>query len=42
MVDNIGLCPPLIITDKEIDELFNRLKKSLDQTLEELRRREAA
>jgi 4-aminobutyrate--pyruvate transaminase len=42
MIDNIGLCPPLIITDKEIDDLFNRLKKSLDQTLEELRRREAA
>lgn len=29
--DRIALCPPLIITDEEIDELFSRFEKALDE-----------
>ena len=32
MNDSIGLCPPLIITEAEVDDLFNRLEKALDET----------
>jgi 4-aminobutyrate--pyruvate transaminase len=42
LADTIALCPPLIISESEIDDLFNRLEKSLDLTLEEVRRRKAA
>ena len=31
--DNITLCPPLIISEAEIDELFDRLTRALDRTL---------
>jgi 4-aminobutyrate--pyruvate transaminase len=31
-VDRISLCPPLIITEAEIDELFDRLTRALDKT----------
>lgn len=30
--DTIGICPPLIITEAEIDELFNRMERALDDT----------
>ena len=30
--DSIGLCPPLIITEAEIDELFDRVSQALDRT----------
>ena len=30
--DTLGLCPPLVITESEIDELFDRLTRSLDKT----------
>ncbi|HTV67414.1 MAG TPA: aminotransferase [Rhizobiaceae bacterium] len=30
--DTIPLCPPMIITEAELDELFNRFEKALDQT----------
>ncbi|HHN73086.1 MAG TPA: aminotransferase class III-fold pyridoxal phosphate-dependent enzyme [Thermopetrobacter sp.] len=30
--DIIALCPPLIISDEEIDEMFDRLEKALDDT----------
>ncbi len=30
--DVIALCPPLIITESEIDELFDRLERSLNET----------
>ena len=30
--DTLGLCPPLIITEAEIDELFDRLTRALDIT----------
>jgi 4-aminobutyrate--pyruvate transaminase len=32
------LCPPLIITAAEIDELFDRLGRALDKTLDWVRR----
>jgi 4-aminobutyrate---pyruvate transaminase len=32
LVDTIGLCPPLIITASEIDEVLRRLGKTLDET----------
>ncbi|KAJ3343738.1 hypothetical protein HDU93_006650 [Gonapodya sp. JEL0774] len=35
--DSIALCPPLIITEEQIDELLVRLKKSLDETAEWLK-----
>jgi 4-aminobutyrate--pyruvate transaminase len=33
MGDSIGLCPPLVITEGEIDELLKRVGKALDDTL---------
>ena len=32
--DNVALCPPLIISPAEIDEMFDRLKRALDKTLD--------
>ena len=32
--DRIGLCPPLIISEAEIDELFDRLARALDKGLD--------
>ncbi|MBM3511285.1 MAG: aspartate aminotransferase family protein [Alphaproteobacteria bacterium] len=32
LVDSIALCPPLIITEAEIDAMFERLTRSLDAT----------
>jgi 4-aminobutyrate---pyruvate transaminase len=32
--DIISLCPPLIITEAEIDDLFDRLARALDRTLD--------
>jgi len=32
MGDNIHLCPPLIITEAEIDELIRRIRLALDDT----------
>ncbi|MCS7269191.1 MAG: aminotransferase [Geminicoccaceae bacterium] len=31
--DVIGICPPLIVTESEIDELFDRLERGLDAAL---------
>ncbi len=36
--DSISICPPLIITPAEIDELFDRLGSALDKTLDWVRR----
>ena len=33
MGDILSICPPLIITPAEIDELFDRLGRALDRTL---------
>ena len=30
--DRIAVCPPLVIAPHEIDELFDRLSRALDQT----------
>jgi 4-aminobutyrate---pyruvate transaminase len=37
--DTLALCPPLIIENEQIDQLFDRLASTLDQTHAELRRR---
>ena len=37
--DTISLCPPLIISDVEIDELLRRFTRALDETTAELARR---
>ena len=35
--DSVAVCPPLIISESEIDHLFDRLTTALDQTAEELK-----
>jgi 4-aminobutyrate---pyruvate transaminase len=37
--DTVAVCPPLIISDAEIDELLRRFSKALDETTAELARR---
>jgi 4-aminobutyrate--pyruvate transaminase len=32
--DRIGLCPPLVITDAELDEMFDRFERGLDRGLD--------
>jgi 4-aminobutyrate--pyruvate transaminase len=32
MGDRIALCPPLVISEAEIDEVFDRLTRALDRT----------
>ncbi len=32
--DRIALCPPLVITEAEIGELFDRFERGLDRTLD--------
>jgi 4-aminobutyrate--pyruvate transaminase len=39
--DTLALCPPLIISDDEIDQLFDRLGAALDRTAAELHGRTA-
>ncbi|HWU54574.1 MAG TPA: aminotransferase [Rhizomicrobium sp.] len=36
--DRVALCPPLVINDAEIDELFDRFTRGLDRTLDWARR----
>ncbi|MFO1349717.1 MAG: aspartate aminotransferase family protein [Gammaproteobacteria bacterium] len=40
--DAVGICPPLIITETEIHDLFDRLHRALDDTLHELKKTAAA
>ena len=35
--DALAVCPPLIVEDEQIDQLFDRLNVALDQTHAELR-----
>jgi 4-aminobutyrate--pyruvate transaminase len=35
--DSIGICPPLIITEEQIHDLFDRLKAGLDDALADLK-----
>jgi 4-aminobutyrate--pyruvate transaminase len=37
MGDRIAICPPLIINETELDDLFGRLRQALDAALAELR-----
>lgn len=39
--DTLAVCPPLIISNGEIDQLFDRLGTALDRTVAELRHRTA-
>ena len=32
--DVIAFCPPLIITEEQIDELFEKFRRSMDETLD--------
>ena len=32
--ETIGICPPLIITEEQVDELLEKLGRALDRTLE--------
>ena len=32
LVDTVAFCPPLIITESEIDEMFDRFARALDET----------
>jgi 4-aminobutyrate--pyruvate transaminase len=32
--DTLTICPPLIISEDEIDQLFDRLTRALDATLD--------
>jgi 4-aminobutyrate---pyruvate transaminase len=38
MGDNLNLCPPLIITERQIDDLIGRVRLALDDTLDWLKR----
>jgi 4-aminobutyrate---pyruvate transaminase len=40
MVDSLALCPPLVITEAEIDEMFTRLTRALDRTQSKIKHRE--
>ena len=40
--DAVSVCPPLVITPAEIDELFDRLGRALDRTLDWVRREHLA
>jgi 4-aminobutyrate--pyruvate transaminase len=42
MGDNLNLCPPLIITADEIDDLMARIKRALDDTFEWLKKSHGA
>ena len=32
MADSVALCPPLIITESEVNEMFDRFEAALDDT----------
>ncbi len=32
LVDSVAFCPPLIITETQIDDMFDRFAKALDET----------
>ena len=36
MADAMAFCPPLIITESEVDELVEKVGRALDATLKEL------
>jgi 4-aminobutyrate--pyruvate transaminase len=42
LVDTIAFCPPLIITEDQIDLMFERFSRALDDTLAMVRERDLA
>ncbi|MGF1474554.1 MAG: aminotransferase [Geminicoccaceae bacterium] len=40
--DAVAMCPPMIIDEQEIDQMFDALERGLDRTLGELRAEDAA
>tara|TARA_B100000900_G_scaffold330542_1_gene291077 strand:- start:128 stop:259 length:132 start_codon:yes stop_codon:yes gene_type:complete len=38
ILDTIALCPPLIISEKEIDELTEKLRMSLEEAKDSLKK----
>ena len=36
-LDAVGVCPPLIVTESQIDDIFDRLERALDDTLPALK-----
>ncbi len=36
--DSIAFCPPLIITETQIDEMFDCFRRGLDRALDHLRK----
>ena len=42
MGDHIGVCPPLIISESEIDELVARFARALDDTAAFVKQSKAA
>jgi 4-aminobutyrate--pyruvate transaminase len=39
MVDSLALCPPLVITEAEIDQMFDLLARALERTQHEIKQR---
>ena len=39
MVDSLALCPPLVITEAEIDQMFDLLVRALERTQHEIKQR---
>jgi len=39
MADSLAICPPLVITEPEIDEMFDQLTRALERTQRELKQR---
>ena len=37
MGDRVAICPPLVINEAELDDLFGRLRQSFDATLADLK-----
>jgi 4-aminobutyrate--pyruvate transaminase len=37
MGDTLGFCPPLIITEKQVDQMVDAVKKALDTALPQVK-----
>jgi 4-aminobutyrate--pyruvate transaminase len=42
LVDTVALCPPLIVTEAQVDEIFDGVTKALDDTAAWVRANAAA
>ncbi|MDX1514153.1 MAG: aminotransferase class III-fold pyridoxal phosphate-dependent enzyme, partial [Gammaproteobacteria bacterium] len=36
--DSVGICPPLIIEEAQIDDLFDRLERGIDEATPDIRK----